>query len=252
MRKILLSLALLGLVGSFALAAGPVGDKGGKGKGGKAEEPKKDEPQAGLVAHYFKDPTDWDGNWKAGEKPTVDPVEYTFREYKYSRVEPLINHFFIRSGWFSVRWVGKVKVEPGLASVKKDDKGDKGGKPVGTDPVDVTFEFWADDGARLFVDGVKLIDDWRACAETEPESHRKVTVKLTPGPHKIVVEYFQGESLKKQDRDPAKLYWTIPAFKIKRKIIPAAHFFHTQEDLEDYEPSTKTEEPKEEPKEEEK
>lgn len=221
MRRLILSLVLLGIAGGFALAG----------------EGKKEDPKTGLVAHYFKDATEWDGKWKEGEKPTVDPKEFTFGEYRYSRIEPLINHLFIRRGWFSVRWVGSVKVEPGLGVLKGAKK-----PPLPEGPVDVTFELWCDDGARLFIDGVKLIDDWRPCAETDPEAHRKVTVKLVPGPHKIVVEYFQGESLRKHDKDPAKLYWTCAALKIKRKIIPAAHFFHTAEDLEDYEPSTKPDE----------
>ncbi len=226
MRRILLALALLGLTAGLVAA----GEKDGeKDKG-------KDKADSGLVAHYFKDPTEWDGNWKEGEKPAVDPKEFTFREYRYSRVEPLINHLFIKRGWFSVRWVGKVKLEKGMGDVKKDDDEGKGDKKGG-EPVDVTFELWCDDGARLFIDGKKLIDDWRPCAEADPESHRKVTVQLAPGPHKIVVEYFQGESLEKDDRDPAKLYWECAALKIKRKIIPAANFFHTDEDLEDYEPS---------------
>jgi hypothetical protein len=230
MRKLTLALALLWLAGGLALAGE------GKGKDGNEGKADKTDPGAGLVAHYFKDPTEWDGKWKEGEKPTVDPKEFTFREYRYSRVEPLINHLFIHSGWFSVRWVGYVKLEAGLDDVKGKDK--KDAAPLGTEPVEVTFELWMDDGARLFVDGQKLIDDWRACAETEADSHRKATVKLAPGPHRIVVEYFQGESLKAQDHDPAKLYWECPALGIKRKIISAAHFYHTDKDLEDYEPST--------------
>jgi hypothetical protein len=95
-----------------------------------------------------------------------------------------------------------------------------------------------DDGARLFIDGEKLVDDWRPCPEDSPESHRKVTVQLTPGPHRIVIEYFQGESMKHDDRDPAKLYWSSEPQGVKRHIVPASHFFYTDEDLLDYEPST--------------
>ena len=199
--------------------------------------------ESGLVAHYFKDPTEWDGNWKEGAKPTVDAVAWTFREYRYSRIEPLVNHQFIRRGWFSVRWVGSIDLNPANSDgdkVKAKVKA-KGEKPPATEPAEVEFEVWADDGARLFIDGVKLIDDWRACAETDADSHRKAKVTLTPGPHKIVVEYFQGESLQNDDKDPAKLYWTIPALKVPHQIVPAAHLSHTAEDLLDYEPSTKAE-----------
>ena len=69
MRRITLALTLVGMFGAAALAAGP--NFNNKGKGPAVKGPvKKDEPMEGLVAHYFKDPTEWDGKWKEGEKPT--------------------------------------------------------------------------------------------------------------------------------------------------------------------------------------
>jgi hypothetical protein len=94
-----------------------------------------------------------------------------------------------------------------------------------------------DDGARLFVDGRKLIDDWVPKPETSPESRRIVKVRLGEGAHRIAIEYFQGESLRKRDHDPAKFYWSCPTLKIRRSIVPASHLFHTSADLQDYVPS---------------
>ncbi len=171
-----------------------------------------------LVAHYYQDPEYWGGTWPDSQsKPNSDPMDWTFTTYSYSRLEPLINHQFIRNGWFSIRWVGYINIEPGQSG------------PKAQDPVEVGFELWMDDGARLFIDGSKVIDSWKACWEKDPASHRGATVTLTPGHHRIVVEYFQGQSLEKDDKDPAKLYWTIGG---KQQIVPASHLFHTDEDLE--------------------
>lgn len=176
----------------------------------------------GLVAHYYKDPTNWDDRWPQTQSvpiPGTVPENWTFTSYQYSRVEPLVNHLFIRRGWFSVRWVGYLDVQPGHQA--------KGTPEAGQ----VTFELWMDDGARLFIDGVKLIDDWGACPETSARSHRRATVTLSRGYHKIVIEYFQGLSLEKNDHDPAKIYWSSADFGIPHQIIPASHFYH--EDVND-------------------
>lgn len=203
MKKLAVVVLVLGMV-SLALAGGPR------------------EYKQGLVAHYYQDAQYWGGLWPDDVSvPNADPMDWTFTTYAYSRHEPLINHLFIRNGWFSIRWVGYINVQPGATGEKKPEDSNA--------PVDVTFELWMDDGARLFIDGSKLIDDWRACWEKTPESHRRATVTLTPGYHRIVVEYFQGQSLEKDDHDPAKLYWTMGG---KQQIVPASHLFHCDEDLE--------------------
>jgi len=173
----------------------------------------------GLVAHYFADPQNWDGNWPDNvSAPRVDPSAWTFREYRYSRVEPLINHQFIRRGWFSVRWKGVLDIFPGNGSKT-------GGKRDGDDYI---FEIHADDGCRLTIDGKIIIDDWRACCEASPVAiRRSPAIRLSDGPHEIVVEYFQGQSLRQDDRDPMKLYWSSQSANVPRQVIPASHFRHS-------------------------
>jgi hypothetical protein len=183
----------------------------------------------GLAAHLYFDPVEWDGNWTEKQKPTVDPLAWTFRKYEATGFAPHLNYLFIQRGWFSARLVGFLQVPPGRGGQEK-----KGGEET----YEFMLELWADDGVRLFLDGEKLIDDWRPCAETEPEAHRKVRVFLKAGgSHAVTIEYFQGQSLKKKDPDPLKLYWTCPDLHIPRQLVPASHFFHREANLNDYVPS---------------
>ena len=46
----------------------------------------------------------------------------------------------------------------------------------------------SDDGSRIFVDGEKLIDNWRMQTQTWHHEH----VPLEPGTHHVRVEYFEG------------------------------------------------------------
>jgi hypothetical protein len=186
------------------------------------EEP-EDKFSSGLVAHYWQDREYWDGNWPDPiSRPMVDPVDWTFSTYKYSRVEPLINHLFIRQGWFTVRWVGYI-----------DPSGCGRGTGGSTSDEDVyNFEIHADDGCRLIIDGNVLIDDWSARWELDPDSLRKAPpVRLKDGRHRIVIEYFQGQSLQKGDFDPMKLFWSCAGRRVPRQIVPASHFSHTPQDL---------------------
>lgn len=195
------------------------------------EEKKNEKPDLlpGLAAHLYFDPVEWDGNWTEAKKPTVAATDWTFRKYEATGFAPHLNYLFIQRGWFSARLVGFLSVPP--ARSKQDAKG-------GEEKYEFMLELWADDGVRLFLDGEKLIDDWRPCAETEPEAHRKVRVFLKAGgSHALTIEYFQGQSLKKRDPDPLKMYWTCPDLHIPRQLVPASHFFHREANLSDYVPS---------------
>lgn len=173
--------------------------------------------KAGLAAHYYRDVDYWGGTWPDTiAAPAASADGYTFSTYSYTRVEPLVNHQFIHSGWFSVRWVGSLDTSPAGQTDKT---------------ATYTFYIWADDGCRLFIDGKQVISDWRPCAEDSPTATRSGKITLAPGKHKIVVEYFQGQSLKKQDRDPMKLYWQCADRNIPKQIVPASHFSHTDDDL---------------------
>ncbi len=194
--------------------------------------------KSGLVAHYYMDPQNWGGKWPDDASvPNANPAEWTFKEYKYSRVEPVINHQFINKGWFSVRWVGyfdpagretgelkkDAAAEDGKAGKKKKEPTPSGGTYV--------FQILADDGCRLSIDGEVLIDDWKACDGASPDAIRKSKpVQLADGKHKIVVEYFQGQSLKQGDKDPIKLYWSTGKEKEKPQLVSASHFSHSSDD----------------------
>jgi RNase P/RNase MRP subunit p29 len=179
----------------------------------------------GLVAHYYKDADNWNGLWQEGVAPQVPAKEQTFTKYAYSTVEPHVNHVFIRRGWFTIRWAGTLVVgNPAGVEGKKANESD-------LDP-EIKFEFHADDGARLTINGRTLIDDWNPRSEETEASHRFASMALRPGKHQIVIEYFQGESLMHDDNDPAKLYWSSKDLRIPRQLIPASHFMHTMADLQ--------------------
>lgn len=195
----------------------------GAGLAAKKDKPEKPGPEykPGLVASYYSDPEKWDGNWPDDVSiPSVSALDWTFSSYAYSRVEPLINHRFVHKGWFSVRWVGFLDT----SAVRRE---------TDENSAEYTFSVLADDGCRLIVDGVVLIDDWVPCWEKSPQALRiGQPIKLDDGMHSIVVEYFQGQNLRHADHDPIKLMWSCDGRGIKKaKIISAAYLCHTKENL---------------------
>lgn len=197
------------------------------------------EYKQGLAAHYYRDQQHWGGQWPDGEsKPFDQPVNHTFTNYRYTAVEPLVNHLFIRRGWFSVRWQGWIDLTregQAFAADDGDDDGDDAGddKPARADYRAVTYEIavWADDGCRLWLDNELLIDSWIPCAEDSPQATRTITVRLQPGVYRLRVEYFQGQSLEDQDHDPIKLYWACEDWRFPRLIVPASRLAHRTSDL---------------------
>jgi hypothetical protein len=179
-----------------------------------------DRDNSGLVAHYYKDVQFWGGIWPdtIGAPEGANPASHTFTNYAYSRREPLINHQFVRSGWFTVQWRGLFNTHP-----KNDEKV----------PQTHTYEFevFADDGCRLIIDGRTVIRSWVPMSEESPGARRRASVTLDPGHHEIQIEYFQGQSLRDQDTDPIKLYWRCKSRGIPLQIVPAAHFSHTADHL---------------------
>jgi glucose/arabinose dehydrogenase len=55
-------------------------------------------------------------------------------------------------------------------------------------PGDYEFAVTADDGVRLYVDGVRVIDKW---IDQAPTTYR-TTLPLDGGPHKVVMEYYEN------------------------------------------------------------
>jgi hypothetical protein len=55
-------------------------------------------------------------------------------------------------------------------------------------PGDYEFAATADDGVRLYVDGVRVIDKW---IDQAPTTYR-TTLPLDGGPHKVVMEYYEN------------------------------------------------------------
>jgi hypothetical protein len=91
---------------------------------------------------------------------------------------------------FFVRWMGNLGVD--------------------TDAT-YTFSVLADDGVRLWIDGILLIDAWRIGDVSESDERL-----LAAGNHTVVLEYFDstGDAM-------LKLSWSSPA--LPEEIIPADH-----------------------------
>jgi hypothetical protein len=101
----------------------------------------------------------------------------------------------------SVRWVGCVRA-PG----------------TGTTPINVTFYCRSDDGARVWVDGVPVVDQWRyqgIPGQPGPSG----TIALVPGQlYSIVVEMFEGGG-----GEGCILEWAYPGQA--QQVIPTGSLF---------------------------
>jgi len=125
-----------------------------------------------------------------------------FKELKVTRIDSTIAFDWgtgtpdqsIHSDTFSVRWSGQI--EPQFTE-------------------DYTFYTAADDGVRLWVNGKKLIDDWKIHSVKE----QKGSIRLTAGKkYDIKLEYFEHEGL-----SSAKLYWSSASQP--KQIIPQQQLY---------------------------
>ena len=121
---------------------------------------------------------------------------------KVTRIDPVVDfHFGLRSPHpsidpvtFSVRWRGQV--EPLYSET-------------------YAFHVMSDDGARLWVDGKPVVDDWTVRGTQE----RTGTISLEAGRrYDLRLEYFQVVSLAR-----VSLFWSSPSQK--KEIIPARQLY---------------------------
>jgi mannan endo-1,4-beta-mannosidase len=96
---------------------------------------------------------------------------------------------------FCVRWEGLIKI---------------------TKPGHYTFATITDDGARLWINGKQLIDEWKIQGATRHHGE----IDLTEGQYEIKLEYYQafGEA-------SCRLHWALQG-GFKEEIIPPAALLH--------------------------
>lgn len=106
---------------------------------------------------------------------------------------------------FSVRWTGQIQ-------------------PLYSETY--TFTTVSDDGARLWINGTRIIDDWREHSSAESSG----TITLTAGQkYDIKYEYFD-----KTNEAEAKLFWSSPSQT--KQIVPKSQLYCT--DVDTQAPST--------------
>ena len=133
------------------------------------------------------------GNGLEGEY--FDNVDLT--NLKVTRIDPTVDF----------EWTNKAP-DPSMAATNFSVKWSGRVKPKYSE--NYTFSTLSDDGARLWVDGKLLVDNWMS----HPALEESGTIALNAGvPYDITIEYFQGSSLSEM-----RLYWSSPSQK--RQIIP--------------------------------
>lgn len=107
---------------------------------------------------------------------------------------PLTAGLFRGTGDYSVRWTGQVR--PALSGT-------------------YTFSTLSDDGARLWVGGKPLVNDWTGHGPTEDSG----TIALQAGKrYDICLEYYQGGG-----GATARLSWSAPG--LPKQVVPAARLY---------------------------
>ncbi|HEX5594515.1 MAG TPA: PA14 domain-containing protein [Micromonosporaceae bacterium] len=120
-----------------------------------------EQPDDSFLAQYWNTP----GTGSAPTMPTGPP--------DLSRKEPAIDHDWgdgspspeISADHFVARWTRSMSLAPG----------------------EYEFTVTADDGVRLTIDGVRVIDEW---VDQSPTSYR-ATVVIDGGPHTVMMEYYE-------------------------------------------------------------
>jgi PKD repeat protein len=135
-------------------------ERGGDATAALRWDSSPDQPGDGYVARY------WNATSGVSTIPDTSP--------DLVRVEDEIDHDWgegspgpgIGSNRFLARWTRTLSVTPG----------------------DYELTVTADDGVRLYLDGVRVVDKW---IDEAPTSYR-ATLPLDGGPHRLVMEYFEN------------------------------------------------------------
>lgn len=173
-----------GRVGLLAILLG-----GGVAPMGSAAAPAAQAVPNGLLGERYP-VQGWTGIVTRRIDPTVNFTSFAAADFSDNSADDL-----------SVRWVGCVRA-PG----------------TGTTPVNVTFYCRSDDGARVWVDGVHVVDQWRYQG-IPPQPGPSGTIALMPGQlYSIVVEMFEGGG-----GEGCILEWSYPGQA--QQVIPSSSLF---------------------------
>lgn len=165
----------------------------------------------GLIGYYYQDPSDQSRNFDTLKLVRVD----TLIQFAWGNDAPTKTDFSSPDN-FSVRWIGLI--EPPV---------------TGT----YTFHLNADDGSRLYINGVDVADDWPNCCRDYSGTIDLVAGKKYPVRLEMHekgggagVSYFRWEAdgLPLEQVPPQALYAITPATASKPKISPVAGLYEGQ------------------------
>ncbi|RMD74264.1 MAG: hypothetical protein D6820_17060 [Lentisphaerae bacterium] len=172
----------------------------------------------GIVLHFYRDPVYWKGMWTRQFRSPANPSLYTFSSYQWTCVQPLLNFVFQNRAWFSIRCQTTLILPAGT--------------PANQTPR--TIAVIAPYGVRLYIDGEKVLDDWKR-NDSPPNQPRLVDIRVTPGkPMHLRLECYVGlitnfETTKVR----ISLAWRPPNSSPKAlyKPIPSAWLYYRPADL---------------------
>jgi hypothetical protein len=156
---------------AFTLSAGTAAAGGGGGGGGTGGGSAGGSGTGnGLLGHYFPLP-----NFGGTAVERVDPLI----DFDWSGVSPIAP---LGTTGYSVRWTGTIQAQFSET---------------------YAFAVTSDDGARLWVDGTALVDDWN----DQPATTSTGEIALTAGQsYPIILEYYQDQGLAS-----VTLAWSSPS-----------------------------------------